>query len=294
MTRMTVRLVMVLLIGLTGITPPAVAQYSPALNDPGMGDYEQQWKEQEARYQAEQRLRNERGRGSVFNGISAADVAGNDTVTGVAGATMEKLAATAGSKVAGSVLGNIPVDGVAQTLGHAVGGDSDEAAWTYATTFVSGLVGYTGAAAASAALAGVTAPAWLTGGAVLAAGIGAGYIAKTGMGYLRQHDKDVQASWNATKGKPGPKPQPAGSNPSQGSAASKSQPTGANPAQGSTASKPAPKPSGPQMGACRICGKTIQRARNDDSLCLDCAAREAARKSMEQFQQQHPNFGRPR
>jgi hypothetical protein len=50
--------------------------------------------------------------------------------------------------------------------------------------------------------------------------------------------------------------------------------------------KPAPAPAQSPVGktgTCRICGATFTRAHNDGGLCMECAAKEASRRSLEDF-----------
>jgi hypothetical protein len=162
----------------------AAAQYSsPAYDDPGMGDgyrlLQQAWE----KHAFEERERQARREDAVTSAIAAA--ADNEVVTGVAGEVLEGLGKRLLGASLGKALGMVPVDEVAKFGGQLSGHDWDAAAWTWARGFVATLAGTTASLGAKAALVGVTWPGWVTAGAIIGAGIGIGYLAKTGMEYAQ-------------------------------------------------------------------------------------------------------------
>jgi hypothetical protein len=261
----------------------------------------------------EARTREQEGKGSLLSAISSywsGKMAGNDTVTGVLGNAIEELATRAGSGAAGTVLGNIPVDGIAETLGHAAGGDTNEASWAYGKAFVSGLAGFTASAGAKSALVGATAPAWATTAAVIGAGIGAAYLAKKGMEYLRNSQSPKAVPGNRERspgtGRPATPAGTGAANPPNEKSATASQSAGLPPAQpqanastretGGPGSQPTRQTGTLQgnTGTCRMCGASYKRPSNDNGLCMKCTTQVGSQNAINDYLRRNPNFGKAR
>jgi hypothetical protein len=263
------------------------------------------------------------------------DLARNDVVAGYIIAGTGQLAAVGGWPLAGNVISNIPVDDIAEVVGHASRGRSKAAAIAYTNGFVGWLAGFTASVGAESALTGavvmgVTLPGWAVAGMAITAGIGVGWVAKQGMGYvLDEYGPRPEGFLPQSQGMvpgvpvgrsdavvphppqvPGDLPRPPGiasgttplrlpTQPSPQPAAPPRQTTPSPPpvTVPKQTAKPQPVPAQSPVrktGTCRICGATFTRSHNDGGLCMQCAAQEASRRSFEDFMKTNPGFGKPR
>jgi hypothetical protein len=252
------------------------------------------------------------------------ELARNDAVAGYAIAGAGELAAVAGWTRAAAVIGNVPVDDIAEVAGKIHRGQSNAAAIAYTKGWVGWLAGFTAAEGAGvyltgAVVMGVALPGWVIAGTAITTGIGVGWLAKQGMGYILDEYGPKSEDSSAPQerpvaGAPVGRQDPLVPHPAQ--------PVGDPPgpagiAAGSTTlqlpTQPSPQPVAPprvtapplppinvprqtvspqpppaqspvgKTGICRICGATFTRAHNDGGLCMECAAKEASRRSREDF-----------
>jgi hypothetical protein len=263
------------------------------------------------------------------------DLARNDVVAGYAIAGTGQLAAVGGWPLAGNIISNIPVDDIAEVVGHASRGRSNAAAIAYTNGFVGWLAGFTASVGAESALTGavvmgVTLPGWAVAGMAITAGIGVGWVAKQGMGYILDEygprpEGYLPPSQGTVPGAPVDRSDPVVPQPAQVPGDIPRPPgtaSGTTPLQWPT--QPSPQPAAPprltapspppinvprqtvrpqpapaqspvgKTGICRICGATFTRSHNDDGLCMQCAAQEASRRGIEDFMKKNPGFGKPR
>jgi len=155
---------------------------SQAEDDPGMADGYRRMQESDARYRFEQQARRQEKKGSILE-----EAADNDAVTGLLGEGIEKVASKVLGRVAGKILGNLPVDDIAKVVGRCAGGDTEGAVQAYATGWVGFLSGTIASLFVKGAVAGTavaTSMPTLTAVGVVGIGIGVSYLAKKGFEYL--------------------------------------------------------------------------------------------------------------